>query len=71
MTADIRARFGERIRKLRKKRALTLIELGEYLGLDRGYLGDLERGKRDPSLTTLQHIARGFGLTISKLLSGL
>ena len=45
--------------------------MGEYLGLDRGYLGDLERGVRDPSLTTLQHIAKGFGLSVSQLLSGL
>ena len=71
MKADIRARLGERMRQLRKKRGWTLIEMGEYLGLDRGYLGDLERGMRDPSLTTLQHIARGFGLSISRLLSGL
>ena len=71
MKADIRARLGERIKKLRKKRGWTLIEMGEYLGLDRGYLGDLERGARDPSLRTLQHIARGFGLSVSRLVSGL
>ena len=71
MKADIRARLGDRIKRLRKKRKWTLIEMAEYLGLDRGYLGDLERGKRDPSLTTLQHVARGFGLTVSRLLSGL
>lgn len=71
MKADIRARLGERIKKFRKKRGWTLIEMGEYLGLDRGYLGDLERGARDPSLTTLQHVARGFGLSVSRLLSGL
>lgn len=71
MKADIRGRLGERIRKLRKKRGWTLIEMGEYLGLDRGYLGDLERGTRDPSLTTLQHIARGFGMSVSRLLAGL
>jgi transcriptional regulator with XRE-family HTH domain len=69
--ADIRARFGARLHALRKKRGWTQIELGEYLGLDRGYVSDLERGKRNPTLVTLQFIAKGFGVTVSRLLSGL
>ena len=69
MPADIRARFGERLRSLRKRRGMTQVELADYLGLRRTYISDLERGKRNVSLVTLQIIARGFGLSVSKLLS--
>ncbi len=69
MPADIRARFGARLRSLRKRRGMTQVELADYLGLRRTYVSDLERGKRNVSLVTLQIIARGFGLSVSKLLS--
>ena len=69
MPADIRARFGERLRSLRKRRGMTQVELADYLGLRRTYISDLERGKRNVSLVTLEIIARGFGLSVSKLLS--
>jgi transcriptional regulator with XRE-family HTH domain len=69
MQADIRARFGERLRSLRKRRGWTQVEFADYLGLRRTYVSDLERGKRNVSLLTLEIIARGFGLSVSKLLS--
>ena len=68
MPSDIRARFGGRLRQLRKKKGLTQVELADYLGLRRTYISDLERGKRNVSLLTLEIIARGFGLSVSELL---
>lgn len=44
------------------------MELADYLGLRRTYVSDLERGKRNVSLLTLEIIARGFGLSVSQLL---
>jgi transcriptional regulator with XRE-family HTH domain len=48
---------------------MTQVELADYLGLRRTYVSDLERGKRNVSLMTLEIIARGFGLSMAKLLS--
>jgi transcriptional regulator with XRE-family HTH domain len=45
------------------------VQLAERLGLDRSYLADVERGKRSVSIGKLQIIARGFGLSLSMLLS--
>lgn len=41
---------------------MTQVELADYLGLRRTYISDLERGKRNVTLLTLEIIARGFGL---------
>ncbi len=68
MPSDIRARFGVRLRQLRSKKGLTQVELADYLGVRRTYISDLERGKRNVSLLTLEVIARGFGLSVSELL---
>jgi transcriptional regulator with XRE-family HTH domain len=71
MQEDIRVRFGRRLRQLREKHGWTQVEFAEHLGLDRSYLADTERGNRNVSLVNLELIARGFGITLGKLLAGL
>ncbi len=66
--SDIRARLGARLRALRKKKGMTQVELADYLGLRRTYISELEHGKRNVSLVTLEIIARGFGISPSELL---
>jgi transcriptional regulator with XRE-family HTH domain len=64
-------RLGSRIRKLRKNREWTQVEMAERFGVDRSFLADLERGKTNVSILTLDTVARGFEISLSKLLSGL
>jgi transcriptional regulator with XRE-family HTH domain len=71
MVKDIRVRFGGRLRQLRKKQRWTQVVMAERLGLDRSYLADVERGKRNISIVNLEVIANGFGITISRLFSRL
>ncbi len=71
MAEDIRARFGRKMRKLRVQRGWTQVDMAEKLGLDRSYLADVERGKRNISLLNLDVIAKGFGLSLSRLFSKL
>ena len=68
MAEDIRIRVGRRLQKLRKQRGWTQVQMAEQLGLDRSYLADVERGKRNISIVNLEVIAWGFELTLSKML---
>jgi transcriptional regulator with XRE-family HTH domain len=68
MAEDIRIRVGRRLQKLRKQRGWTQVQMAERFGLDRSYLADVERGKRNISIVNLEVIAKGFGLTLSRLL---
>ncbi len=69
MAEDVRIRFGRRLRKLRVQRGWTQVEMAELLGLDRSYLADVERGRRNISLVNLEIIAKGFGRSLAQLLS--
>lgn len=61
-------RFGEKLRALRKQRGMTLRELAEALEFaTHGYLGDLESGRRQPSLELAIKIADLFEVTIDQL----
>ena len=42
-----------------------------YLDMNRGHISDIETGKREVGLITLQIIARGFGVSMAKLLQNL
>lgn len=59
--------IGEKIKKLRKERKLTLAKVaGE--GLSVGMLSLIENGKAQPSMESLQHIAKQLGIGVSELL---
>jgi len=67
MAKDICVRLGRRLRELRLKRGWTQAQLAKRVGLDRSYLGDVERGERNVSAAKLEAIARGFGISLAKL----
>ena len=54
----IRESFGARLRELRQKGRLSQEELADLAGLDRSYIGGVERGQRNVSLVNIHKIAR-------------
>jgi len=71
MATDICVRFGRRIRQLRKKRGWTQVYLAEHTGLGSVYISQLEHGKKEPGLRTVEILAISFGMTPSQLLTGI
>lgn len=60
--------FGERIKQLRLDKNLSQEKLSFTTGFHRTYIGMIERGERNISLTNMAVFAKVFGLTISELL---
>ena len=67
MPTDPRTPFGLRVRKLRNQKSITLEKLSELSGLHATYLGEVERGIRNPALVSIVKIARGLNVTPAKL----
>ena len=65
--STILKRLGQRIRTLRIEADLTQEELAFRAGLDRSYVGGVERGERNISLLNLNLIAEALNTTISSL----
>ena len=61
---------GEKIREIRKQRALTLDTLSERSGVSKGMLSQIESEKVNPTLATVWKIARGLGVDLEALLKG-
>ena len=62
--------LGKRIAHLRKTRGLTQLELSVDSGLSQSFLCDLEAGRRNPSVETLERVAMALGVSLSVLLEG-
>jgi transcriptional regulator with XRE-family HTH domain len=60
--------IGKRIRLLRKQKGWTQTDMAVTLDMNRGHISDIEQGKREVGVITLQVIARGLGTTMSELL---
>ena len=69
MAKDPKAAFGKRVRELRTKRQWSQEEFADRCGLDRTYIGGVERGERNVSLVNICRIAEALGVTPSHLMS--
>src|ERR1700677_4423905 len=69
--ADTAERFitekhlGERIRRLRLKKSMGLVDLGKHTGLSASFLSQLETGRVVPTLRNLARIAMVFSKDLS------
>jgi transcriptional regulator with XRE-family HTH domain len=68
---NITIRFGRRLKELRKKKGWTQVQMADALGIDRSYISDMENGKLNVCLPTLEVLAQGFEISMAKLLSRL
>jgi len=54
-------RFGRRVKELRTAKSLTQEQLGQKSGVDYKYLGEIERGVKTASFTTIEKLAGALG----------
>lgn len=63
-----RAEFGNRVRSVRQNLGLSQEDLAHRAGLDRTYVGSVERGERNVSLDNIHRLARALGCDARELL---
>ncbi|WP_022930164.1 helix-turn-helix domain-containing protein [Patulibacter americanus] len=61
--------LGENVRRLRRTRGLSLVELGRFAGLAKGTLTQIEAGRGNPTIETLQALARALGASLTDLVA--
>ncbi|MEM6332636.1 MAG: helix-turn-helix transcriptional regulator [Planctomycetota bacterium] len=64
----IQVRFGQHISRLRADAGLTQEEVALRCKVSRTYLSQLETGERNPSLSSLEKIAKAFKVSLSDLM---
>ncbi|QUV81306.1 helix-turn-helix transcriptional regulator [Chloracidobacterium sp. D] len=68
---DILVRFGARVRELRLSKGYSQESFAAKCGLDRTYIGGIERGERNLALRNIENIAKALDMSLSELMRGL
>lgn len=71
MATDILIGIGKRIRTLRAKRGWTQTMLADHAQIAREHLSELERGKKEAGIRTIQQIAAALDVSLAEFFSRL
>lgn len=64
---DIKKKFGEKIRQLRKEKGWSQEQFAQRCKLHRTYIGIVERGEKNLSLENIEKIAKVLSVEIKDL----
>jgi transcriptional regulator with XRE-family HTH domain len=64
---DVAEALGLAVRRVRLSRGYSQEELSALADLDRTYISGLERGRRNPALSTLARVATALDINLSRL----
>lgn len=59
--------FGERLRRLRKKRGLSQMELANQAALSCNFIGMIERNVQNPSIDSFVRLSEGLEMSVLEL----
>lgn len=69
MKSSVLIKFGKRLRELRDERGLSQEKLGEVAKVHRTYVGMIERGEKNITLSNIEKFARALKIEIKDLFS--
>lgn len=67
---NLKLQFGCKVREARKQKGLAQETLALMCGLDRTYIGGVERGERNISLINIYKIATALGVSPKEFFDG-
>jgi transcriptional regulator with XRE-family HTH domain len=62
------AKLGKNLKRIRTAKGISQGEIGRILGVDKGFVSNIENGKTNPTLATIAKIARAVGVSIEDLI---
>ena len=66
-TSETIKKFGLSLKNIRFEKKMSQGDICRALGVDRSYISALENGKRNPTLLTIEKIARVLKVTVGEL----
>ena len=61
-------KFGENMKKIRLEKGMSQGDICSELGLDRAYISNVENGKQNLTLSTMEKVVRVLGVSVDQLL---
>ena len=62
------AKLGKNLKRIRTAKGISQGEIGRILGVDKGFVSNIENGKTNPTLATIAKLAKSIGVSVDELL---
>ncbi|MFA6552753.1 MAG: helix-turn-helix transcriptional regulator [Candidatus Paceibacterota bacterium] len=69
MSEIVSKKLGENMRRIREEKKMSQGDICRALDFDRSHVSNIENGKQNPTLDTIEKIAKALGVTVSQLLN--
>jgi transcriptional regulator with XRE-family HTH domain len=64
---NIQEKFGKKVKTLREKKGVSIEYFGNIANIDRSYISEIEKGKRNVSLQIIEKLAKALDVEIIEL----
>jgi len=64
---DLKEKFGKKINVLREQKGYSIEYLANIANIDRTYISDIEKGKRNVSLLIIEKLSKALNVSIKEL----
>lgn len=68
MSKSTAQKFGENMKRIRLEKDMSQGDICRALGLDRAYISNVENGKQNLTISTMEKVAKALGVSIDMLL---
>jgi len=63
----ISEQLGKNMKRIRAKKKMSQGDIARALEVDRGYISNIENGKKNPTIATIQKLASALGVSADEL----
>lgn len=60
-------KLGNNLKRIRTERGISQSDIAKSLGVSRGFVSNIENGKRNPTLATISKLAKAIGVPTEEL----
>ena len=60
-------KLGENLNRIRTEKGISQSDIAKTLGVSRGFVSNIENGKRNPTLATITRLAQAVGVPTEEL----
>ena len=64
----ISEQLGKNMKRIRAKKEMSQGDIASALEVDRGYISNIENGKKNPTIATIQKLANALGVSADELI---
>ena len=64
---EIKEKFGQKVKSLREQKGISIEHLANISNVDRNYISDIEKGKRNVSIAIIEKLSKALEVKIQEL----